>query len=699
MSTPAPSVRFTAWTDAPPRPPADLAFVVCDANGHIAEASAGFVRLMGHAAAEATGRQPAALLAGPLSDPRALDRLAQAARGAAAPQPLHVLLYARSGQPRWIALGASPAAGGATLLFMDITATKFYETLQHRVLDAMAHALPLVEVGRLLCLAIGHLTPQAGAALLRLDDAGRLRQVAAPALPAALADRMPDPPPESSGCAQAAHTGKAVLHAAGPGDPASCWSHPVTAADGSVLGVLALCLPPDEPPGALHEHLVQASLPLCVLMLERERSQAALSRLVDYDAQTGLPHRDRLLHATAHLLHDACRDGTPLAVAWIALDGRRAVADALGEAAGTSLLRSVAQRLAASARPGDLVARLDGEDAFAVVLPQCNAQRAADRLAHMKAIAGQPLAIGLHTVHPRLRSAAAVHPRDGQDVPDLLRRARAALGPAAGQPAAPLGEDLRAALARADGYGGGSGFALRLQPQLGGPGWQSVTGVQALLHWRHGRLGALAPDRLAALAEDNGLAETLARRALQDACDQFAGWRQAGLPVPRISVVLPAAGLAGRGLTAWLQDRLRSRSLHPAQLCIELPESALLQPPPDLLEEAGALGRIGVGLSLRDFGAGHSSLAALHRLPVVEVKLGPAPMQDTETAALLRIARSLDLRTVAEGVVHPARLDTLALHGCTAAQGDHLAPPMDGPGLARWLAGQPARQSAGTKRS
>ncbi|HRO81886.1 MAG TPA: EAL domain-containing protein [Alicycliphilus denitrificans] len=695
--------------------------VVADADRRITYVNAGFTRLLGFAGAHALGRRLPELARGPHTDAGAIDAL-RACAEAGQEMQTQLLLYTSDGRPLWASVMMNPVRGPAgelehiVFVLTDITHTKMHEVLQHKVLDAMAHNAPLHDVAMLLCREVERIAPEVTATLLEVDADGCLRVLAAPSMPSeieALTNGVPIGP-EVGCCGTAAATGRPALSADIAADPRwapvqraftrhglrACWSNPIKARDGTVLGTLAFYYREPRGPDALHERLVDMGLHLCALLLERERERAHIHQLAYYDALTGLANRSMLRTQAERRLHEARRSGAPLALLFIDLDRFKQVNDTQGHPAGDALLSAVAARLQDSARAGDVAARMGGDE-FVLVLPQCGASQAAAAAERLLAAVAQPVEAEGAVLYPGASLGIAMYPEDGADADNLLRCADMAMYQAksAGgqcyrfysaemndqaQERSRLESDLRAALRS-------GGLALHYQPQMRG---QALHGVEALLRWTHPQHGPIPPPRVVETAGECGLLDALTQWVLQEACRQMADWRRRGVAVPRVSVNLDAGSFLDPALPDLLAGTLAAHGLQPADLAVEITEAVMLTPDPAVLATARAVRERGIALSLDDFGTGYSSLGALHRLPIGEIKLDGSFVQDIETSATVRslacavlhIARGLELSVVAEGVETEAQRSFLAEHGCPLHQGYLYARPLPPQALEAWLA-------------
>lgn len=249
-------------------------------------------------------------------------------------------------------------------------------------------------------------------------------------------------------------------------------------------------------------------------------------------------------------------------------------------------------------------------------------------------------------------------------------------------------EDLRRAI-------DGSQLVVHYQPQVLAAGHDSpITGVEALLRWAHPHYGLLFPEAFTGLAERHGLIGALTDFVLETGVDQIAAWNGLGLTLD-LSVKLNSTLVNDAAFPARLRELLAARRVDPAQLTLEVKEGADVENPFGLTEILARLRDAGSGLSLDDFGAGHSSLTGLCALPFTEVKIDRSLGRDLAgndscrgiVRAIIDFSHHIGLEVCCEGIESAAALDFLRDAGCDHAQGDFIARPMTAEGLARWLAG------------
>ena len=700
----------------------DNAVVVCGPDLRVLYVNPGFTRLLGYPLDELRGRRPADVLAGPSTDLQALA----AARDPQRPTNfrLELLVYTRAGRPLWVAITSNVVrddqgqAQYVCSMFSDITLTKVHEVLQHRVLDAMVHELPVAGLMGLVCEEVERIAPELLCTVLDVDVQGLLHPLAGPGLPQALGEALDNLPvsAQAGGGGAAAWTRGPVLADDIASDPAwesvrhlvlplgrqACWSCPVCASSGEVVGVFALYFSERRGPSDFHRQLAEICVRLCALALERERARQRMEQLASFDMLTGLANRSALKARATQLLQELGTRKEPMAVLTLGLDRFRLVNEARGHAAGDALLREIASRLTNCVRSIDLTGRLGGDE-FAVVLPACTVPQAATAAERLLAAVATPLALADVTLEPSASIGVAMFPDDGADIETLLHRA-----------------DMARTQAKADGRGGAHFFneamqqrmrervaleaALRLglrngglrlhyQPQIDRRSGR-LYGVEALARWSHPELGEIPPERFIPLAEETGMVAELGRWALGEACRQMALWRRQGVPVPRVGVNLSTRNFEEEGLVPLVAALLAAHGLSAAHLTLEMTESMLLDATPDVLGTLHALRQMGVHLSLDDFGTGYSSLSYLHRLPIHELKLDQSfvrDLADSNTAraltnTILRIGDSLKLTVVAEGVENAVQAQLLAERGSTIVQGYLYGRPMAADALVGWLA-------------
>lgn len=429
-----------------------------------------------------------------------------------------------------------------------------------------------------------------------------------------------------------------------------------------------------------------------------EREQRILHQ-ASHDGLTGLANRERALQRLRELLREA-HGGRRSAGAVLKIDIRRfkEINDLLGHAFGDKVLQRAAERLRTAVRDADVVARLGGNE-FLVLLLGVEADAAESRAQRVGESLQRPLDLDGTEIRLEIAIGLALYPDGDVDDAALVRRADIALQRAkqrghllerylAGHDERHLRQlrligDLRHAIERNE-------LSLAFQPKV-----EVVSGrvnrCEALLRWDHAELGRVAPDEFIPLAERAGLVGSLTAFVLDSAIAQVQRWRCEGVHAG-VAVNLSALDLVDETLPDLVLRTLQRYEVAPAELIVEVTESAVMQDLKLSLETLHRLRRVGVRIAVDDFGTGQSSLAQLKRLPVDELKIDKSfvmtllPGTDDEqiVQSIVQLAHALSLTVVAEGVESETGLQVLRRHGCETVQGYLFSRPLDAEGFARW---------------
>ena len=426
---------------------------------------------------------------------------------------------------------------------------------------------------------------------------------------------------------------------------------------------------------------------------ERQVAQKQIEFLAYHDALTGLPNR---LLAKDHLeqaILAAERENTKVALLFIDLDKFKTINDSLGHVIGDGLLKGVATRLRDCLRDIDTLSR-QGGDEFLIVLNNMRDTESVTVVAEK--ILGQmaePFEIDHHELSISLSIGIAVYPDDGKDFDTLLKHSDTAMYQAkdAGRNTHRFHTDqmnidalehlrIRNGLRRALEQGE---FVLHYQPQIS-LATGAVFGAEALIRWKHPELGMVPPGRFISVAEDSGLIVPIGEWVLREACRQSVAWRKAGLPELLIAVNLSAVQFKRGDVLKSVIQALAESGLNPALLELELTESILIKDTEKVLATVQRLKSLGVKLSIDDFGTGYSSLSYLKRFDVDKLKIDQSFVRDMAddpddaaiVSAIIQMAKSLSLTTIAEGVEDERQLALLRLLHCNEVQGYHFARPM-----------------------
>lgn len=435
--------------------------------------------------------------------------------------------------------------------------------------------------------------------------------------------------------------------------------------------------------------------------LEQQAAEAHIQQLAHYDPLTGLPNRSLLNDRSRGALSHARRYGESVALMFLDLDHFKNINDSLGHGVGDEVLMALAYRLKAVVREQDTVARLGGDE-FVLLLPDTDAQGAARVADKLLQAALSPIQVVQHelTVTPSI--GIALYPKDGADLDSLARSADAAMYrakadgrnsyrfftaeiQAQSDRTLLLDNALRRALERDQ-------LSLLYQPQMalatGG-----VVGAEALLRWQHPELGAVSPAEFIPIAESNGLILPIGEWVIRTAVAQLAQWQRAGMPLITMAVNLSAVQFRHANLPQLVTSILEEAQLSAHWLELELTEGVAMTHPQAAVAVMNDLHQRGVRMSIDDFGTGYSSLSYLKKFQVYKLKIDQSFVRDITddpddkaiVAAIISMADSLGMQTIAEGVETEGQLKFLRDRGCTEAQGYYFSRPLPAPAFEQFM--------------
>jgi diguanylate cyclase (GGDEF)-like protein len=430
------------------------------------------------------------------------------------------------------------------------------------------------------------------------------------------------------------------------------------------------------------------------ILQQRKREDDRVHHIAFHDDLTALPNRLMLTERLDQALSRHRRATTTLAILYMNLDRFKIINDSLGHEAGDALLCLVADRLRAQLREGDSLARVGGDEFVVLVESYDNsiaisacAQRLVEQLS-------APYLLDKKDCHVTVSIGISTFPADGSDSQTLLKAADVAMyraketGRNNYQYYLPsmnvhtlerleLESDLRHALERGE-------FFLHYQPKVEIANGL-ITGVEALLRWKHPLRGLVPPLDFIPLAEETGLIVSIGEWVLATACARTKAWQSRGLPRLSVAVNLSARQFADTMLLAKLTRIIHASGLDPSLLELEITESVVMSNGESAVGVLEKLKSIGVQIAIDDFGTGYSSLAYLKRFPIDTLKVDrsfirdiPADSGDMKiTRAIIAMAHGLRLKVVAEGVETAEQLEFLDSQSCDAAQGYFLYRPLE----------------------
>lgn len=425
---------------------------------------------------------------------------------------------------------------------------------------------------------------------------------------------------------------------------------------------------------------------------EQKNIEKRIEFMAHHDILTGLPNRLLLKDRTNQIIANAKRFNKKVALLFIDLDGFKTINDSLGHSVGDIVLKMVSQRLQSCVRACDTLSR-QGGDEFILILPDIN------ELYEVSAIANKLLkqfnkVFDVKNQHLSTTSSIgiAVYPDHGTTFEQLLQNADAAMYKAKENGKNTycfftqqmkhnqigifkMQNDLKEAIEKKE-------FILHYQPQID-LAKNKIIGAEALIRWEHPLLGMVPPMNFIAIAESCGLIVQIGEWVIQEACKQAAIWNKQGKDIV-IAVNVSAIQFKRGNLIDVVKNALKVSGLDPKYLELELTESILISDTENVLRTVKAIKELGVLLSIDDFGTGYSSLSYLKRFSVDKLKIDQSFVRDivqdkddaTIVKTIIQMAKSFNLKSIAEGVENEAVLNILYEFGCDEVQGYHFSKPM-----------------------
>lgn len=425
----------------------------------------------------------------------------------------------------------------------------------------------------------------------------------------------------------------------------------------------------------------------------RKAAEQKIEFMAHHDALTQLPNRTLLEERFRQAVELARQENTQVALLFIDLDHFKAINDSFGHSIGDAYLIEIARRLSASVRVADTICRQGGDEFLIVLNGVSHREDILPVLSKLKHRLQEPVLIEGHELSVSMSIGVAMYPLDGTSFDELLKKSDLAMYQAKqeGKNTYRFFNDrlteeasgqhrLRTALKYAVEE---QRLTLYYQPQIN-LATGSIVGAEALLRWEHPEKGMISPVDFIPIAEESGLIIPIGEWVIGEACRQAAAWKAKGLGALSISVNLSTVQFKNHELEETILRALNESGLEPERLELELTESLLIH---DLALVQGTIQRlkeIGVRISIDDFGTGYSSLAYLKRLDIDRLKIDRSFIQDLAhdpedhaiVQAIIQMANSLQLTTIAEGVEDLDTLDCLHRLQCDEAQGFYFAKPM-----------------------
>ncbi len=440
---------------------------------------------------------------------------------------------------------------------------------------------------------------------------------------------------------------------------------------------------------------------------ELSTALAMIQKMATHDELTSLPNRSLFNETLVHAIGRAQRHQRPLALFFLDMDRFKNINDTLGHGVGDRVLQEAARRITGAVRSCDLLARLGGDEFVLLVEDFRDTADLAEIAAKIQASFGPTFTIDRQELALSASIGICAYPADGRDAQALLSNADIAMYRAKeqgrnchcfysaslnalSQERLSLEAALRHALERDE-------IEIFYQPKIEF-GRGRVTGVEALIRWRHPQMGLLLPDRFVPLAEETGLIIPIGYWTLRRVCERVKRWQEQGFALS-VAVNLSASQFHRPELVRELKKILWSTGASADTLELEITESMVMKDPERAMAVMEQLCAMGVRLAIDDFGTGHSSLGYLKRFPIDRLKVDRSFVRDLPhdgddvaiTRAVIAMAHSLKMSVVAEGVEHQQQFDLLREEGCDEFQGYYCRPPLEEAQLVAFLGEERAR--------
>lgn len=425
---------------------------------------------------------------------------------------------------------------------------------------------------------------------------------------------------------------------------------------------------------------------------EKKQAEARIKQLAYFDQLTGLPNRGQLAERFRYTLSLAERSHAHFSLMFFDLDHFKNINDTLGHSVGDQILMEVAKRLKTVLREEDTLCRMGGDE-FILLLPDTDEDGAREVATKLINTVSQTSQIEQYELTSTVSVGIAIYPDDGQDFETLSKNADAAMYrvkkasrndycffteemQAHSARSLQLTNALRHALDRDE-------LTLHYQPQIATEDGH-IIGVEALLRWQHSSMGMVSPGEFIHIAEESGQILQIGEWVIRTAVNQLRQWMDKGLPPIVMAINLSAVQFRHPNLPNLVMQILDEAKLPAEYLELELTEEVTMEEPQAAIDIMSSLHDLGIRMSIDDFGTGYSSLSYLKKFKAYKLKIDRSFVRDITkdpddkaiVAAIIHLANSLDMKTIAEGVETASQLAYLRTQGCDEIQGYYFSKPL-----------------------
>lgn len=450
----------------------------------------------------------------------------------------------------------------------------------------------------------------------------------------------------------------------------------------------------------------QRTLALTAEIAERIKAQERLQHIAHHDSLTGMPNRILFVERLTQVLSRSKWHKRSIAILFFDLDRFKIINDTLGHEAGDQLLKMVAERLLLCIREGDTIARFGGDEFAAFLDDIASPHDVAPIIREFLHGLASPFVVDGHEFFISGSIGISLYPHDGTDTKTLMKNADIAMYRAKQHGGnsyqfyhmdmnthalqrLELETALRRALERKE-------FVLHYQPQFD-LSEGHIVGFEALLRWQRPGYGLLLPTEFISVLEETGLIIPVGEWVLHTACVQHQAWRTTLLPSLRMSANISGRQFDENDLPETIRRIKKATQIDGVSLELEITESILMKSDQPIIEILQEISDMGIRFAVDDFGTGYSSLSYLKRFPIAILKIDQAFVQDVtnnpDDAAIVRaiitMAHSLGIKTIAEGIETREQLEFLQSQGCDFGQGYYFSPPQSAEKMGRLLKTNP----------